>query len=66
MVCWCDNLIMLLFPQLDKQLISNMLKQVCMCGRVLILNSCVVYVIVVHWVIVTNSIFLPEQLTSPA
>ena len=55
---------MLLFPQLDKQLISNMLKQVRMCGRVLILNSCVVYV--VHWVIVMNSIFLPEQLTSPA
>ena len=35
-----------------------------MCGRTLILNSCVVYV--VHWVIVTNSIFLSEQLTSPA
>ena len=50
--------------QLDKHLISNVLKQVCMCGCTLILNSCVVYV--VHSVIVTNSIFLLQQLTSPA
>ena len=64
MVCWCYNLILLLFSQLDTQLISNILKQVCMCSRSLILNSCVVDV--VHWVIVTNSVFLPEQLTSPA
>ena len=35
-----------------------------MCGHTLILNSCVVYV--VHLVIVTNSILLLQQLTSPA
>ena len=50
--------------QLDTQLISNILKQVCMCGLTLILNSCVVYV--VHSGIVTNSICLLQQLTSPA
>ena len=49
---------------LDTQLFSNILKQVCMCCRALILNSCVVYV--VHSVIVMNSIFLLIQLTSPA
>ena len=35
-----------------------------MCGRTLILNGSVVYV--VHSVIVMNSIFLPVQFTSPA
>ena len=50
--------------QLDTQLNSNILKQVCKCGRTLISNNCVVYV--VYSVIVTNSIFLLQQLTSPA
>ena len=75
--CWRDYLILFLVlvwyererkksyeAQLDTQLISNILKQVCMCGRTLILNGSVVYV--VHSVIVTNSIFLLVQLTSPA